>query len=70
MKNKLIEVFCEIIEDHPHVMLFSVISLIDMFFVIAIESIGLTTWATEFIAISIVLITAVGLCIKYMNEEF
>jgi hypothetical protein len=70
MKNKLIEVFCEIIEDNPRVTLFSVISLIDMFFVIVIESIGLTTWATELIAISIVLITAVGLCIKYMNEEF
>ena len=61
MKNKLVEVFCEIIEDHPRVTLLSVILLIDMFFVIAIESIGLTTWLTDFISFFIVFAAAIGL---------
>jgi len=61
MKNKLIEVFCEIIEDHPRVTLFAAISLITMFFVVAIESIGLTTWVTDIAAISVIAMSAIGL---------
>lgn len=61
MKNKLTEVFCEIIEDHPRVTLLSIILFIDMFFVIAIETIGLTTWLTDFISFFIVFAAAIGL---------
>ena len=64
MKNKLIEVFCEIIEDHPRVTLFAVISLITMFVVTAIESVGLTTWVTNIAAISIIAISALGLAMS------
>ena len=64
MKNELIEVFCEIIEDHPRVTLLATISLIIMFFVVTIESIGLTTWVTDIIAISVIVMSAIGLSLS------
>ena len=70
MKNKLIEVFCEIIEEHSRITLFSIISLITMFFVMVIEYLGLTTSATNSIAICIVVGSAIGFAVDYVQYEF
>ena len=69
MKNKLIEVFCEIVEEHSRITLFSIISMITMLFVMVIEYLGLTTSTTDFIASCIVFVSALGFAIDYMQDE-
>jgi len=69
MDKQLVQVICEIIAYHPRVTLFSVISLAVMFFVIAIESIGLTTWITDMLSVLIVVVAGISLGISYMYEE-
>lgn len=69
MKNKLFEVFCEIIEEHSRITLFSIISMITMLFVMAIEYLGLTTEATNLISSCIVVVDALGFAIDYMHYD-
>ena len=69
MDKQLTQVICEIIEDHPHVALFSVISLAVMFFVITIDYLGLTTFVTDMLSVLIVVVAGISLGISYMNEE-
>lgn len=61
MKEQICETLCDIMDKHPNITLFSIISVIVLIIAVIIEWAGMTNIITATLCVSIPLMVAIGL---------